>query len=202
MRLLPVLAVSTALLATPVGGQSLKSDEFISSVAVSPISVPNPVTGADGRVHLAYELMVVNSSRLFVTLDKVEAVDATGRRLWGLEGDALAVMIEQFGTQGRQLPPGGSAAVLMDVSFGEGEALPREVSARITATRLARHAWRLFHGSLAQVPGVVTGRAARVQLSQERPLTIHLDGEVMPAELSRIFEVRPRSLRVMVPVYT
>lgn len=73
---------------------------------------------------------------------------------------------------------------------------------RITASRLARHGWRLFHGSLAQVPGVVTGRAARVQLSQERPLTIHLDGEVMPAEPSRIFEVRPGSLRVMMPVYT
>jgi diacylglycerol kinase (ATP) len=69
---------------------------------------------------------------------------------------------------------------------------------RITASRLARHGWRLFNGSLARVPGVVTGRAASVRISQERALPIHLDGEVMEAEQSRTFEVRPRSLRVMV----
>jgi diacylglycerol kinase family enzyme len=30
-------------------------------------------------------------------------------------------------------------------------------------------------------------------------LPIHLDGEVFDADTRRIFEVRPRSLRVMVP---
>ena len=31
--------------------------------------------------------------------------------------------------------PGGAATVFMDVSFGDGEALPADVLARITATR-------------------------------------------------------------------
>lgn len=67
----------------------------------------------------------------------------------------------------------------------------------ITAARLTRHGWRLFNGTLARVPGVFSGRAARVELSQDRPLAIHLDGEVMGEEQSRTFTVRPRSLRVM-----
>lgn len=67
----------------------------------------------------------------------------------------------------------------------------------ITAMRLARHGWRLFNGTLAGVPGVVTGRARRVHVTQDRPLHVHLDGEVQPAARTHAFEVRPRSLRVM-----
>jgi YegS/Rv2252/BmrU family lipid kinase len=70
---------------------------------------------------------------------------------------------------------------------------------RITASRLTRHGWRLFNGTIALVPGVFTGRSRHVELSQERPLPIHLDGEVVGAEVARTFEVRPRSLRVMMP---
>ncbi|MBD9372000.1 M23 family metallopeptidase [Rhizobium sp. ARZ01] len=138
MRVQPMLVAALALLLAPAAAaQSLKPDEIVSSIAVRPVAVPNPVLGADGRVHLAYELMVVNPSRLFVTLDKVEAVDGAGRSFWTLEGDSLATMVEAFGTKGRLLPSGGSAAVFMDVSFGEGETLPPAVSARITATRQA-----------------------------------------------------------------
>jgi len=48
---------------------------FSPSVAVRTLSAPNPVRAADGRTHLAYELLVVNPSNLFITLEKVEAVD-------------------------------------------------------------------------------------------------------------------------------
>jgi hypothetical protein len=138
MRLLPLLAASAALLFAPAGfGQSLKSDEVLSSIAVRPISAPNPVLGADQRVHLAYELLVVNPSGLFVTLDTVEAIDGGGRSLSTIDGDRLAAMTAPHGGTGRMLPPGASAVVFMDVSFGQGEPLPPQVLARVSATRQA-----------------------------------------------------------------
>ena len=93
MKFWAMLAASAALLFAPAAlAQSLKPGEVFSSIAVRPISEPNPVRGADGRVHLAYELLVVNPSKLFVTLDKVEAIDSGGRSLWSLEGDGLGAM--------------------------------------------------------------------------------------------------------------
>jgi hypothetical protein len=136
MRSLHVIAVSALLFfALPALAQSLRPHEVYSSIAVRPISEPNPVLGADGRVHLAYELLVVNPTKLFVTLDKVEAVDEGGRGLWAIDGEALTAMTSPYGGTGRLLSPGGSAAVLMDVSFGKDETLPNTVLARVTATR-------------------------------------------------------------------
>ncbi|WP_304622562.1 M23 family metallopeptidase [Phyllobacterium lublinensis] len=138
MRILPVVAASVALLSPLTAlGQSLKSDEIFSSIAVRPLIAPGPVLGADNRVHLAYELLVVNPSKLFVTLDKVEAVDGGGRGLWSIDGDALAAMTIPYGGTGNILPPGGTSVVLMDVSFGKGDELPASVLARIAATRQA-----------------------------------------------------------------
>ncbi|MDM9621574.1 MULTISPECIES: M23 family metallopeptidase [unclassified Rhizobium] len=137
MRLMPLLAVSTLLFVPGALGQSLKSDEIVSSIVVRPVSTPNPVLGADDRVHLAYELFVVNPSKLFVTLDKVEAVDNGGRSLWAREGDGLGTITQTYAGTGRTLSPGGSAVVLMDVSFAASEQLPPDVTARVTATRQA-----------------------------------------------------------------
>jgi len=136
MRAHPMLAVLAGLLAgSPAPAQSLKPDEVYSSIGVRPVSEPNPVLGADGRVHLAYELLVVNPTKLFVTLDKVEAVDESGRSLWSLDGDGLTAMTETYGGSERTLSPGGTAEVLMDVSFGKDEPLPKTVLARVSATR-------------------------------------------------------------------
>lgn len=132
-----VAALAMFLCGFPAHGQSLKPDEIFSSIAVRPISEPDPVLGADGRVHLAYELLVVNPSRLFMTLDKVEATDRGGRSLSTLDGARLAAMTTLYAGSGRTLPPGGSGVVFMDVSFAKGETPPASVLTRITATRQA-----------------------------------------------------------------
>lgn len=138
MNLLQTIAASALLLTTTaVFGQSLKPDEIITSIAARPISEPNPVLGADGRTHLAYELLIVNPSRLFVALDTVAAVDDAGNALSILEGDRLAALTTIYGATGNALPPGGSAVVFMDVSLAGGKALPPRMSARITGTRQA-----------------------------------------------------------------
>lgn len=123
--------------ALPALGQSLKPDEVFSTIAVRPLSTPNPVLGADGRVHLAYELLVVNPSDLFITLDKVEAVDGQGRSLATLDGERLAAMTKLYAGAGRTLPPGGSGLVFMDVSLGQAAPPPAQLAARITAARQA-----------------------------------------------------------------
>jgi len=134
MRIAFVVAAAAALYA-PAAAQSLKSNEVLSSVVVRPLAVPHPVTGADDRVHLAYELLLSNSSKMFLTVDKVEAVDPGGRVLSGIDGDALRKMTMLYSGEATTLPPGGTGIVFMDVSFAAGAPLPRTVAARITATR-------------------------------------------------------------------
>ena len=54
MRLVPVLAAAAACFAASASvAQSLKSDSILSSIAVRPVSEPNPVLGADGRAAMA-----------------------------------------------------------------------------------------------------------------------------------------------------
>lgn len=139
MRLAFVFSVLALLLpALPCRGQSLKPDEIFSSIAVRPLSDPNPVLGADGRVHLAYELLVANPSELFVTLDKVEVVDPQGRSLAALDGERLAAMTKLYAGAGRTLPPGGTGLVFLDVSLAKDEPQPAQLATRITAARQVR----------------------------------------------------------------
>jgi Peptidase family M23 len=47
------------------------------SLVASPIASPQPVLGADGKVHLVYELLVMNVSSSVMTLDRLETLDAS-----------------------------------------------------------------------------------------------------------------------------
>ena len=58
----PILLVASGSLAATHG-----KDEVFSSVLVEAIATPSPVLGADDRVHLAYELLIVNPSGYLVT---------------------------------------------------------------------------------------------------------------------------------------
>jgi hypothetical protein len=59
-------------------------------VAASTLTVPEPFEGGDGRIHLAYELLLLNASALPVRIGQVEVLDAsTHRVLLNLTGAAL-----------------------------------------------------------------------------------------------------------------
>ncbi|MGC4024077.1 MAG: M23 family metallopeptidase [Mesorhizobium sp.] len=136
MRMLLQAAVAAALfLPAQSFAQSLKSDEVYSSLATAVLSNPNQVAGADGRTHLAYEVMVTNPSKLVISLTKMQAIDDAGNGLWEISGDNLTRMIERFGPQGTTLMPGGTAIVFMDVPLPEGKQVPAKVSVRVTAAR-------------------------------------------------------------------
>ena len=93
---------------------------------------------------------------------------------------------------------GHGARVAPHASFDDGW-LDVVAVPRITASRLLRHGWRLFNGSLLRVPGVGSWRARQVTVSQEVPLPVHLDGEVVSPDTTRTFLLRARSLIVKTP---
>jgi hypothetical protein len=104
----------------------------MSTLAVHPLAKIHPVLGSDDRVHLAYELLVTNPSPMFVTLDKVEAIDPAGKVLANVSGDALAKMTTRYSGSNNLWAPGQSGIVFMDVTLAPGEPVPASVSARMT----------------------------------------------------------------------
>jgi len=87
-------------------------------------NAPVPVLGADGRNHLAYEITIVNQTAGAVTIQSVQA--RQGRRRIGapLEGEALASMLRVNGSEGPEIPGGGSALLFMDVKYPRGARRP------------------------------------------------------------------------------
>jgi diacylglycerol kinase (ATP) len=132
---------------------------------------------------ILHEWRTVASQHFRITLDDAIPVE--------LDADLVVVC------NGQQY--GHGACVAPTASFEDG-LLDVVAVPGITAARIAGHGWRLFNGTVAAIPGVFTGRARHVEVSQAQPLPIHLDGEVKDAETARTFEVRPRSLRVMARV--
>lgn len=158
-----VLSLLSTLIALPVAAQSLKAHEVYSSMAVSVIAALNPVLGADNRRHLAFELLAVNPTNLYLTLDKVEVVDPAGSVLSNLAGDALASSLVLTGG-GTRLAPGTTGYVFLDVAFAAGAVVPTQVAPRITLTR--QHADPAGHPvpypATEPLPATVTFTAAPV----------------------------------------
>jgi hypothetical protein len=82
-----ILAAAVALVASLAGA---RPPDVLSPLIVQPIASPDPVVGADGRIHLAYELLLVNLTPSPVTIDSVEALNPV------LDGTA----VERLGNTG------------------------------------------------------------------------------------------------------
>ena len=130
-----MLAATAGGIAPATWAQTLTADQVLSSISLSVVAAPNPVRGADNRIHLAYELIASNTSKLFITLDKVEAVDQDNHVLGTLAGTPLAAMVTLHGGSGTTISPGGSAIIFMDTAFPAGASLPPAIAARLTITR-------------------------------------------------------------------
>jgi hypothetical protein len=98
------------------------------------LHAPEPVRGGDGREHLVYELVISNDS-IFppgpVTVRKVIAT-AGGKPVETLAGPKLEELMEPFGVVNERTPrttiqPGGTAKVLMDVTYPAGARPPRHL---------------------------------------------------------------------------
>jgi Peptidase family M23 len=107
-------------------------EEVVSPLVATPLTSPNPVLGADDKVHLAYEIVLVNMGPGEIGLKKVETLDAaSGAVLGTMEGDALAQMLKFYnGSKGTALPGAGSGMLLMDVTLPKDATVPKAIRHR------------------------------------------------------------------------
>ena len=130
-----LLFAALSLVAAPLSAQSLRADEVMSTLAIHPLAKIHPVLGSDDRVHLAYELIVTNPSNMFITVDKVEAIDPSGKVLATMSGEALAKMTRRYSGSNNLWGPGQSGIIFMDVTLEPGDDVPASVAARMTISR-------------------------------------------------------------------
>jgi biotin carboxyl carrier protein len=116
-------------------GGAAAEDNF-TPLSARVLHAPEPVRGGDGREHLAYELVLTNNSAFPprpVTVRKVVAFTGKGNArtpVAALAGAKLTEMMEPFGKLTDETPrttiqPGGTAKVLMDVTYPAGGRPPR-----------------------------------------------------------------------------
>jgi hypothetical protein len=124
-------------------------------------SVPHPVLGADGRLHLAYEINVVNRSNLLVRLDSITALAGTsgGRVVARVRGSRLAAgVLINGGESGTTIFPSHSAIVFMDVTLPRTAKVPRALRHRFATTNLLRKSPKDDHRGVPIPKGSTTPR--------------------------------------------
>jgi hypothetical protein len=118
--------------------------DAVSALLVEPMGNALVVRGSDGRNHVEYDLLVVNSFSDPVTLTRMAVAGPDGRELMKVDGAALAAATQSLFTRTPSAVIAGSAAVAVevDLSLSAGQAVPVRVSNRIDYT-------------LPEVPGAV-----------------------------------------------
>jgi hypothetical protein len=104
----------------------------------SVLNQPAPVLGADGRLHLAYEFLIVNPIPFTVTVSRIEVLDAgRGNRLLDdLRGPRLEATLSGFdGGAPTAIKGGQTRRAILDVSLPAGAA-PRRIVHRITVAEV------------------------------------------------------------------
>ena len=92
-----------------VAAETSGANDVLSPLVATPIASPNPVLMTDDKVHLVYEVVLMNMAGGNVTIKKVEKLDAASGTVIGtLEGDSLAKQLRlNGGGKGTALTGGG-----------------------------------------------------------------------------------------------
>ncbi|MGD9986188.1 M23 family metallopeptidase [Pseudonocardia sp.] len=129
----------------PAGG--IDPSTAFTPVSATTLTTPAPVTGTDGRTHLAYELLLTNASPAPLRLDKIDVLDAGNRSvLLSMSGATLAASSNLIsgdagdeGTaeptaSGTPIPASATAMVWLDVAVDGAPpaALTHHVDATMT----------------------------------------------------------------------
>jgi hypothetical protein len=128
---------AVAALVSLAGLTSAARQPVLSPVVLRPLATPEPVLGADGRVHLAYELLVSNLAPTPVTIERVDALDPAldDTAIATLQGPALAAVLKlHAGGTGSTLAPGATAMLFMDVTLPRNAAFPPSLQHRVALT--------------------------------------------------------------------
>jgi diacylglycerol kinase (ATP) len=95
---------------------------------------------------------------------------------------------------------GNGACIAPGASLDDGE-LDLVVVHGVSRWAIVRRVPRLFRGTLATEPGVITiARVTEATIGSDSGLTVHLDGEVMTYPSSVQVRVHPRALKVRAPL--
>ena len=118
-------------------------DPVLTGLAASVLTRPSAVRGSDGRLHIAYELVLTGATRYAVDVEQLEVRDArTHRVLLSLAGDALSSRMNPVGGAPRGVTPppttllgaSGSAVIWLDVLARRKAGLPRVLEHRIVSS--------------------------------------------------------------------
>jgi hypothetical protein len=112
-------------------------DVALTPLVASALAVPQPVAGADNRVHLAYELLLLNVSPFTVRVDSVATLDAGrgDRVLVTLTGPALAAVIVPFvPTESLAIGPAEVSRMILDLTLEADAPLPARIAHRFVVT--------------------------------------------------------------------
>jgi hypothetical protein len=139
LGLLPALILLAALapLLVPSSSAAAPAEQF-TPVTASVVAPPQPVLAGDGRMHLAYELLLINRSfnpPAKATLWSVKAL-AGGKVVGSVSGRSLAAVTFPFGDTepGNVLNKGEAAYVMMDVSLPRGAKVPRQIEHQLSVS--------------------------------------------------------------------
>ncbi|OMC30601.1 peptidase M23 [Mycobacterium sp. GA-1841] len=135
------------------------------------LAEPVPVAATDGRTHLAYELMLTNTSPSNVTLNSLSAVTGD-RKLLTLPGDSLKYWTRAVGNSAvgtNVLNPGQSAYVWLDVVADDPTQVPTDLTHELGIT-VARPMPPLVAPNLTQSVAPVSVQT-RKPVSISPPLT-------------------------------
>jgi len=130
------LTLLALVLAAAPAARAAAPSEYWTPVVASVPAAPEPVLGSDGRVHLAYELLLTNRSFLPPAKATVESLQVLGggKVVESLSGERLRELMVRFGEPtkaGATLGRGEAGFVLMDVTFKRGEKVPRRLTHRL-----------------------------------------------------------------------
>ena len=124
------LGASPALAESSGEGSEETNTAVLSPLAFAPLAQPDPVLGSDDKVHLAYEMQVLNASRASVTITSIDTIDPANDDavLGTMDAETLPGMLNlSGGAQGTTLPPGGSGYLFFDVQLDPSATVPSSV---------------------------------------------------------------------------
>ncbi|MDR3659711.1 MAG: M23 family metallopeptidase [Mycobacterium sp.] len=150
----------------PPSSSAGATEPIVTPVLADVLAAPIPVPATDGRVHLAYELLLTNSAPEPVTVDSVAVMGTSGPALLQLSGAGLAYWTRTMGGRASTtaLGPGQRAMVWLDVSLPAEGAVPQQLSHRVVV--------KVPHPAPPLVPPVVTEDVAPVMVSSHKPAVL------------------------------
>src|SRR5581483_367789 len=129
-------------------------------VVVRPITRVHPVLGADDKVHLVYELEIVNHSSMLVSVDHVEALGPRGERFAEFADNALARRtVVSGGEKGSIFGPSHSGYIYLDFVIPASSAIPATIRHRIALTSQSPAEAGGGHNAAADLPTRLTGQS-------------------------------------------